>query len=378
MTRNILYVTGSRADYGLMRSTLKHLDERNGVELAICVTGSHLDADSGFTVSTIEDDGLKIAGRIDVGGHQESGAQMGVAFARVSEGFSDVIQATRPDIVLLLGDRYEMLAAASVTVMQNIALAHVHGGERSGTVDELFRHAISKLSHIHLVATEASRQRLIKMGEMSDQVYVVGAPGLDEIRIDKLPTKSDVVARFSLSGSEDGKYAVVLFHPVVQELDAVEQQVESVIQATATAFDSVLVLNANTDPGGMRINDYIAKNAPPGFVARAHIDRQDYLSAVAHADVLIGNSSSGIIEAASLGTWTLNVGSRQRLRETNHNVVNADPTYESVVAALTDIRGRGAIDGKNVYGDGQSGPRIGKVLSSISLGPALLAKQNAY
>ena len=378
MTRKILYVTGSRADYGLMRSTLRHLAGLDGVELSVCATGSHLDVGSGLTVSTVENDGFKITGRIDVGGHQASGAQMGVAFATVSRGFSAVLEETQPDIVLLLGDRYEMLAAAAVTVMQNIALAHVHGGERSGTVDELFRHAISKLSHIHLVATEESRQRLIKMGEIPDHVYVVGAPGLDEIQLHELSTKSEVVARIGLQGPDDGNYAVVLFHPVVQELDAIEQQVASVIQATATAFDSALVLNANTDPGGIRINNYIAENAPPGFVAAAHIDRQDYLSAVAHADVLIGNSSSGIIEAASLGTWTVNVGSRQQLRETNYNVVNADPTYESVVAALTDIRARGEFDGKNVYGDGQSGPRIGKVLSTISLGPALYAKQNAY
>lgn len=206
MTRKIIYVTGTRADYGLMREVLKRLHQSEDIDLSICVTGMHLDALYGNTVNEIKADQFSICGIIPVDLANAQQSSMAKAIGHELLGFTEVFESETPDVVLLLGDRGEMLAAAIAAIHLNIPVVHLHGGERSGTVDEMVRHAISKLSHYHFVATEASKQRLIRMGEKEETIFQVGAPGLDEIMQYKTSTRDVFNQRYGFDPDKKSVY----------------------------------------------------------------------------------------------------------------------------------------------------------------------------
>ena len=374
--RRIVYLSGSRADFGLLRLCLLELQANSGIELAVCVTGSHLNASSGNTARDIENSGLKIIERIPVGGFQGSGLEMAVAFGKVAEGIARALERSRPELLLLLGDRYEMLAAASAAVAMNIPIAHIHGGERSGTVDECFRHAISKLAHIHLVATQESANRLERMGEDPTLIFVVGAPGLDEMMAIDLDTYEGTCS--AVGFDSDREFALVAFHPVVQRQDEMEAQIDAVIRSVQKRFDQIMVIAANTDPGGASINERLGQLAGSGLKVSSHVSRRLYLSLLKHSAVLVGNSSSGIIEAASFLTPVVDVGSRQSLRERSGNVVSADPVVDDIDRAIDEALKMDLGNLQNVYGNGGASQRISDILASVPLSSELLMKSNAY
>ncbi|MDF1721072.1 MAG: UDP-N-acetylglucosamine 2-epimerase [Minwuia sp.] len=383
--RRVVYVTGTRADYGLMRRTLQEIAAHPGLDLSLFVTGMHLLPAYGETVREIVADGFPIAARHPVHLSGGDGAEMAMAVGDTLTGFVAAVRDAPPDLVLLLGDRGEMLAGAIGALHLGAATVHVHGGERSGTVDEPVRHAVSKLSHYHLTATEQAAERLTRMGEDPWRIRTVGAPGLDDL------AERDDLNRQALAESVDldpaRPIAVVVFHPVVQDGPDGARQMRVLLDGLCAAKVQMIIMAPNADAGGSGIAEVaagVAKANPSTVRQIAHLPRSRYLAWLAAADLLIGNSSSGIIESASLGIPCINLGDRQQARERNSNVTDVpEIAPESVAAAISDVlaRGRqaeGSRDQSNIWGDGQAAPRIVRFLVEADLGPAVFRKLNSY
>ncbi len=377
--RRILYLSGTRADFGLMRACLQSVASHARLELAIAVTGTHLCAEFGDTVREIESSGLRIAARIpsDVATRERDG--MARAVGQTLLGVTAELQRGAYDALLLLGDRGEMLAGAIAALHLGVPVVHVHGGERSGTVDEPMRHAISRLASYHLAATSESRERLIAMGEPAQRVFVVGAPGLDDIAPHLHTPRVTTLRALGLDPARD--YALVLFHPVVQQAEQAGTQTLEMLaglrQAGAGRDFDVLWLAPNADAGSARI----ARELPAvgaGWHVLTHLPRPAYLDALRHAFALVGNSSSGIIEAASLGTPVLDLGMRQHLRERNPGVRSLPLRAEAIAPALRSLLGAPRPAPHNVYGDGRAGQRIAALLAELDLHAGLLHKTLDY
>lgn len=375
--RRLCYVTGTRADFGLMMRTLQLARNSGRLEVSVCVTGSHLCHQFGYTVEEIKASGLRVCGRVAAVLDGTTGAVMAKALGHELIGITQVLEVERPDFVVVLGDRGEMLAAALAAVHLNIAVGHIHGGERSGTIDEPVRHAISKLAHYHFVATEGARERLIRMGEQPEHIFLTGAPGLDDLKELARRSHTDLCAEHQFDPNRP--VALVVFHAVLQEANEAGRQMAEILKAALDSGVQILALMPNSDAGGHEIGVVLQRYSQHADVrVITHLGRSDFVSWMAAATVMVGNSSSGIIEAASLGLRVVNVGNRQRFRERNANVVdvaaNAPEVAEAIRAALVAGRGRW----KNVYGNCDAAARIVEKLVSLPITPQLLDKTNAY
>ena len=374
--RKLCYVSGTRADFGLMRRTLQLARDAGDLDVSVCVTGMHLSPLFGNTVGDVEASGLRICARIPVALDEGSGAQMARATATAMGGMVDAFEAEQPQLVMVLGDRGEMLAGAYAAVHLGVPVVHVHGGERSGTVDELVRHAVSKLAHYHFVATAGARERLVRMGEQPQHVFVTGAPGLDDLGEGHRPRK-ELCAPLGLDAARP--IALVTFHPVLQEAAEAGAQTAELMEGVAAAGCQALCFAPNSDAGNRAVRAELERHAGrPGVKLVTHMGRTDYVSWMAAADVMAGNSSSGIIEAASLGLAVVNVGSRQNARERSANVTDVPPERKAIERAVAQALKTGKRSYQNVYGDGQAAPRILKLLRTLPLDSSVLAKTNAY
>lgn len=377
LMRKVCYVTGTRADFGLMRNTLLALHEHPEISLSLMVTGMHLLPKYGETWKEIEADNLPIDAKIVVDLCGSSGSEMAIAIGQQIVGFIKALEKIQPDLLLLLGDRGEMLAGAIAALHLNIHCVHIHGGELSGTVDESVRHAISKLSHFHFTATEKSRGRLIRMGEKKEHIYVTGAPGLDEIYKIDIMERDSLFRKYDINPSK--KLMIVLFHPVVQHVEDVAGQMTALLEAVLERGMQSLIIMPNSDAGGSVISDIICDYEKNEIIHTAvHVPRIEFLSLIAHAQVMVGNSSSGIIEAASLGTPVVNVGNRQNSRERSKNVVDASTITDDISLAISQAERMNKQTWVNVYGKGDATKKIVGHLTSISLSPEVLDKINAY
>jgi GDP/UDP-N,N'-diacetylbacillosamine 2-epimerase (hydrolysing) len=297
--------------------------------------------------------------------------------SRMQAGMVDAFEQQRPDIVLLLGDRGEMLAGAIAALHLNIPVAHVHGGERSGTIDESVRHAISKLSHFHFAATEQSRERLVRMGEMPERVFVTGAPGLDGIVQDAAIARADLLAEPELDAARP--VGIFVFHPVVQEAGEAGAIASTILDSLLRKGIQVLALRPNSDAGSAAVCEALDQRRDhPDVRVITHMPRPTFLSWMAAADFMIGNSSAGIIEAASFGLPVINVGSRQNLRERNANVVDVEARPAVLDEVVDRVLAKGRFAPQNVYGDGKAAARIVELLKTLPLDPSVLSKVNAY
>jgi GDP/UDP-N,N'-diacetylbacillosamine 2-epimerase (hydrolysing) len=373
--RRVTYLSGTRADFGLMKAALLHASQK--VDVDVLVTGMHLDARYGGTLADIQASGLPILAQVPIDVQTRSAQSMSLALAQCLNGLTNALAANRPDILLLLGDRGEMLAGAIAALHLGIVTVHVHGGERSGTVDEPVRHAISKLCTYHCVATEQSRERLLRMGEKESSVFVTGAPGLDSLVADAQLTAAQCRHELGLSVLTD--FLLVLFHPVVQQSNSAYEQTVQLLSALRHLSIPVVWLEPNADAGSVEILRALDELAlPAGSVRVKHLPRQVFCSAMRHCRALVGNSSAGIIEASSFGTPVVNVGDRQRLRERNANVIDVPVQANAIEQALKAALEHGPYPCDNVYGDGHAGERIAQLLLQLPLSPALLEKSNSY
>jgi GDP/UDP-N,N'-diacetylbacillosamine 2-epimerase (hydrolysing) len=375
--RRVLYLSGTRADFGLMCSTLQQAAAHPALDIAVLATGTHLSAEHGHTVNEIRAAGLRVQAELPVDVSTRSPASMAAAVGQCLQGVAQALEQHRPDLLLLLGDRGEMLAGAVAALHLGVPIVHIHGGERSGTVDEPLRHAISKLSSYHLVATEGSRERLIRMGEAGEHIHTVGAPGLDGLVELAAGTRSSALVELGMPAY--GPFVLVVFHPVVQQAGQAHAQTKALIQALNQLSLPVLWLEPNADAGARGVLHALDEQPlPEGSRRAAHLGRHLFAKAMRHAAVMVGNSSAGIIEAASFATPVVNVGDRQRLRERNRLVIDAPAQLPDLQVALQRALAEDRTDITNVYGDGQTAPRIVDLLTSLPLDAGVLEKTNVY
>lgn len=375
--RKITYISGTRADFGLIQSTLLNINSDPELEINVCVTGMHFFEQYGKTIDEIKSSGLDIGAEVKVEMQDKTGAGMSHSIADMIHGLTSALEKLNPDIVIVLGDRGEMLAGAIAAIHLNIPIVHIHGGERSGTIDEPIRHAISKLSHYHFVTTEQSRHRLIKMGENKENVYRVGAPGLDDIFRLPVPDKVNLYNKYQLD--ETKETILIIYHPVVQDGATAGDEISTILDAVQFKEFQIVILMPNSDAGSYFIRKVIKEKRDETFRIISHMPRNDYLEMVSLVNVLVGNSSSGIIEAATLGTAVVNIGSRQALRERNSNVIDVpvikrEYIQEAMKQALNMDKGKW----DNVYGTGDTAIKITDLLKKIPINKSILKKCNSY
>ncbi|MCA8961668.1 MAG: UDP-N-acetylglucosamine 2-epimerase (hydrolyzing) [Planctomycetes bacterium] len=382
MIEHVAFVTGTRAEYGLLRPIIDAA-RATPVRVSLVVTGAHLSSAHGQTVREIEADGIPIAARVPILGVDDGPAETARSIGRGVIGCTDAFETLDPDLVLLLGDRSETLAAAIAAVATNRWLAHVHGGDRTrGGLDESYRHAITKLAHVHFAATTRSAERLVRMGEDPGSVHVVGAPGLDAIRTLERWGGSEIERRLGFPLPD--RFALLIQHSISIDPDAADQQMRATLDALARTGLPVIASAPNSDPGGRRVRA-VLEAATRGSRLRLfdNLDHALFLNLLARATVLVGNSSCGIIEAASFGVPVVDIGERQAGRERAGNVITVDHEEGAIAAALDralhdeEFR-RVARTVVNPYGDGRAAPRIVEQIARLSGETLTRQKQIAY
>jgi len=354
--RKICVVTGSRAEYGLFCPILIKIQESNKLELQLISTSSHHSSEYGLTYKQIENDGFTIDDKINNLFSSDSSSSIVKSTAKATSLLSDSFDRLRPDIVLLLGDRYETHAAATAAMLMNIPIAHIHGGEiTEGAVDEQIRHSITKMSYLHFCSTETYRKRVIQMGEDPARVFNSGAPGIDNITNLNLLTKQKLEKE--LNWKLTSKSALFTYHPVTLEESDVEIDLEVILSILETFNLNILFTYANADLGGKVINQKIeqfCKIQPAKYKVVKSLGQIKYLSAMKYVDLLVGNTSSGIIEAASFKKPVVNIGDRQKGRLRGENVIdcNLDSLQESIKLALSSSFRNKIKNLENIYGTG--------------------------
>lgn len=372
----IHYITGSRADFGLMESCLDAIHQSPHHELGIIATGQHLSEAYGRTIDDIYGHPFPVVKEIPVALTGLNGLEMGKALSIELAGILDYWRKDRPDLVLLLGDRGEMLAGALAAVHLGIHIAHIHGGERTGTLDESFRHAITKLSHIHFPATQDAADRLKRMGENPEFIHIIGAPGLVGIKQLALASQQRVVTTFGLTNKA---FALGIFHPVVQESNLAREQIHEIVSALRKTSLFTLILRPNSDAGGKEIDEYMDNLVnDPQFLILSHLTRIEYLATLSLSKLIIGNSSSGIIESASLGTPCVNIGSRQNSRLRNNNTIDCPTIARDQILNAIHSAFQLPLPYINKYGDGKTDIKLLDMLTNLDVSITPLSKQNTY
>jgi UDP-hydrolysing UDP-N-acetyl-D-glucosamine 2-epimerase len=379
--RRIGVVTVSRSDWGHLLPVLEAMRRAPDLQTVLFVAGMHLSPEFGLTVREIETRGFPIAERVPMLEAADTPEAVAKATGRGVAGFGDAFARQRPDLVLLLGDRFEMLAAAVAALPFALPVAHVHGGEVSeGAVDNQIRHAITKLAHLHFASAAPHARRIAAMGEEPWRIHTVGAPGLDRIAaLEPLPREA--LAR-ELDLPAEGPWLLVTFHPVTLEYRDTAAHVEALLSALEKTDGTLVMSYPNADTARRliidRLEEFAARHPRRCRLAR-NLGERHYLSLLRHADVMVGNSSSGLIEAPSFGLPVVNVGARQRGRLRGANVIDVEASREDILrgieAALQPAFRAQARAAANPYGDGRAAPRIVHVLRNVPLNARLVQKR---
>ena len=377
--REIAVVTTSRADYSHLYWPLRTIAEHPEAELKLIVLGAHLAHEFGNTVREIEKDGFAIDAKIECLLSSDTDVGMAKTIGVATLGLADHLGALRPDILLLIADRYEMLAPASVALALRIPVAHIEGGEISeGAIDDAVRNALTKMAHIHFTSTFAARERVIAMGEEPWRVHRAGAPSLDHLRRSTLLTREELEEKLELDLRRPS--AIVSYHPVTLERDTLEET-EALFAALAELPEQLLFCYPNADAGSRelieRTKSFLAGRGKGRMFV--NLDAVTYWSLLRCCDFFLGNSSSGIMETPSLALPTVNIGLRQQGRERARNLIDAETNAASILAAVRKARSaefRETLRGmSNPYGDGKASEIMVGVLASVPLGRELLLKR---
>jgi len=378
MKRKICVVTGSRAEYGLLEPLLAVIDNDKNLKLQLLITGMHLSKDFGLTYHDIKKDGFCIDGTIDIALSSDTPVAISKSMALAVSGFAKAYHSLKPDIVVLLGDRFEIFAAATAAHVSRIPIGHIHGGEvTEGVVDDAFRHSITKMSQLHFASIETYRRRVIQLGESPERVFNVGALGLDNMK--KLKLLSKKVLEKELNFKFNKHNLLATYHPVTLEKDTSEWQFKNLLDVVDELNDTnIIFTKANADTDGRIINrmlDRYASKRSDKTVVFASMGQLKYLSTMRFADAVVGNSSSGIIEAPSFKVGTIDIGDRQKGRIKAGSVVWCEPTKKSIRKAFKRLYSsqfqsqlRRVI---NPYGDGNTAKRIKRILKYYDIRNAL-------
>jgi len=370
--RTVCVVTGSRAEYGLLRGLMREIASREELKLQIIVTGMHLAPEFGYTYREIEADGFAIDAKVEMLLSSDTPLGVTKSVGLGTMGMGEALDRLKPDLLLLLGDRFEILAAAVAATIAGIPIAHLHGGEiTEGVMDDAIRHAITKMSHLHFTSAEGHRARVIQMGEDPGRVFNVGAPGVDEAVNTELLDKAQMEKELGLKLKEP--ILLLTYHPVLISGDPAHG-LNELLAAVGEIDGSFVITRPNADPGGRILNhliDAFVAAHPGRATVVTSLGQQRYISMLALADVVVGNSSSGLIEAPAMGTPTVNVGTRQSRRLRGESVIDAaedrgsigeairqalSPEFQAKVAKLT-----------SPYGAGGAAQRIADAITSADL-----------
>lgn len=372
--RKILVITGTRAEYGLMRWIIQYLHDDSDIELQIAVTGMHLSPEFGLTYKTIINDGFSINKKVEILLSSDTPIGLSKSMGLGMISFSEVYHDLNPDIILVLGDRFEIFSAVASAMVSRIPVAHIHGGEATeGIIDEPIRHSITKMSHIHFTATEAYRNRVIQLGEQPDKVFYTGTPGLDNIKNLSLYDKTEFEK--SINFEIGDKCFLVTFHPVTLESGTSAYQFDELLKAIEEFKDCKVIFtlpNADTDGRIIieKIQRHVSLNSKKA-IAFTSLGQIRYLSALKHVSMVIGNSSSGLTEVPSFKIPTINIGDRQKGRIKAQSVIDCLPLKEEIVKSislgLSSEFQEKLLNVTNPYGSGGASKKIVEILKDIDL-----------
>ena len=373
-SRKVCIVTGSRAEYGLLYHLMKEIEAVPDLELQIIATGMHLSPEFGLTYKEIEKDGFKIDEKIDILNSSDTSLAISKSTGLGIGGFGEAFKKLTPDLVIVLGDRYEIFSACIAAMFAKIPIGHIHGGETTeGAFDEAIRHSITKMAWWHFVAADEYRKRIIQLGEHPERVFLVGGMGVDSIKKTNLLDKKELQASINFEFGE--KSLLVTFHPVTLENNTSEKQFKELLLTLKDLNDTrVIFTKSNADTNGRIINklidEYVSEN-PRQAVAFISMGQLRYLSCMQFVDAVVGNSSSGLLEAPTFRVGTINIGDRQKGRLMAESVINCEPTKESINKAIQTLYSKEFQKNlkkvQNPYGDGNATENIMSIISNKPL-----------
>jgi UDP-N-acetylglucosamine 2-epimerase (non-hydrolysing)/GDP/UDP-N,N'-diacetylbacillosamine 2-epimerase (hydrolysing) len=367
-SRKICFVTGSRADFGLLIWPMRAVRQTPGLTLQLIATGMHLSPEFGYTVNNIRDEGFGVDETVESLLSSDSGVGVAKSVGLGVIGFADAFARLKPDLVVVLGDRYEILAAAQAAMFMRLPMAHLFGGDvTEGAVDESIRHAISKMSHLHFTSNKDSTQRLMQLGEHPSRIHTIGSSGIDAIKRLKLMDRETIGREIGMALGP--RNVLVTFHPLTIEAGHSVNALDELFAAISTLDPDfhVFFTLANSDVDGRALNTRIKAfvSGRPNTIAVASLGQLRYISLMNQVDVVVGNSSSGVLEAPSLNVPAVDIGDRQKGRERATSVFNTVPERNAIVAAISKALIRGRQPTVSPYGDGESSERFAEVIAAI-------------
>jgi GDP/UDP-N,N'-diacetylbacillosamine 2-epimerase (hydrolysing) len=364
MTHKICVITGARAEYGLLRWVMQGIKEDPELTLQVIATGMHLSPEFGLTFCEIEKDGFQIDRKVEMLTSSDTPVGIAKSMGLGLIGFADALNELKPDLIVVLGDRFEIFAAVSAALVARIPVAHLHGGETTeGAFDEALRHSITKMAHLHFVAAEEYRQRVIQLGEQPDRVFLVGGLGIDNIKRLKLLDRAQL--EVSIDFKLGHKNLLITFHPVTLENSTATEQMAELLEVLAGLTDTQLIFtmpNADNDGRALikMVQQFVAQH--PNARAFPSLGQLRYLSCIAQVDGVVGNSSSGLAEVPSFKKGTINIGDRQRGRLQAASVINCEPVHQSIAAALKKLYAAdfqaSLSQAQNPYGEGGASEKV--------------------
>lgn len=355
--KKIIFLTGTRADFGKMKPLIQILESHQEFVPYIFVTGMHLLETYGFTLIEVERCGFKNISTFKNDTHE---ASMDLTLAKTITGFSEFVKEIQPDLIVIHGDRVEALAGAIVGSLNNILVAHVEGGELSGTIDELLRHATSKMSHIHFVSNNQAKSLLVQMGELPASIYCIGSPDVDIMFSTELPSLEIAKSYYSISFKD---YAIAMFHPVTTERNQMEDYAKEFVKALLNSGKNYIVVFPNNDMGSQTILDaYQLLNGHPNFRIFPSIRFEYFLTLLKNSKFIIGNSSVGVREAPYYGIPTVNIGTRQHNRAFSNTIINSDYNSSNILEGIEQINKDVLLSKTSYFGNGNSAEEFLKTL----------------
>jgi len=368
MKKKIVFLTGTRADFGKIKPLIEALNSKDNFEVHIFATGMHMDTKYGYTVREIEKCGYpNIYKYINYSAEQF----MDTSLAATIQGFSGYARMINPDLIVVHGDRVEALAGASVGAINNILVAHIEGGEISGTVDELIRHAVSKLSHTHFVANEEARNRLLQMGEARNSIFVIGSPDMDAMQSENLPSLTEVKEHYGINFD---KYAISIFHPVTTEVHKLNEQAKEYFSALSQTNYNYILIYPNNDIGSAIILNELTKLEKENrFHIFPSIRFESFLCLLKNALFIVGNSSAGIREAPFFGVPVVNVGSRQNGRSNNANIIHCECESPLIIEGINKAI-KQTVEPQKLFGNGNSVVHFLDIITSESFWSTAMQK----
>jgi UDP-N-acetylglucosamine 2-epimerase (hydrolysing) len=354
--KRLLFLSGTRADFGKLKSLMRICENSEFFDVQIFVTGMHMHHKYGYTVNEIEKSNFKNIYKYI---NYTSESSMDLTMAKTIEGLSSYVKEEKPDLIIVHGDRVEALAGAIVGSLNNILVAHIEGGEVSGTIDELIRHSVSKMSHTHFVSNEIAKRRLSQMGELEDSIHVIGSPDIDIMFSDTLPTIEIAKRHYNI---EYDKYGIIMFHPVTTDSEMMYDAASNLIKASIESGLNYIVIYPNNDLGSNDILRAFEKVNKKQFKLFPSLRFEYFLTLLKHSSFIIGNSSAGIREAPHYGVPSINIGTRQQNRALNNEIINADYGIKSILNAITLANTLKNYTPVNLFGDGNSDSKFLKIV----------------